>query len=189
MTTAPTCTEAGVETRTCVACGETETREAAALGHSLNDWTVTKEPTCTEDGLKTGTCAACGEANATEVIPAPGHTTGEWVNDENGHWHICSLCEEKVDAAEHTFEWIVDKEATAKEDGLKHEACAVCGYAKDGVKIPATGEEQENAPQTGEEQENVPLTGDLTADPVMFIMVMICAAAAAAVVFKRKIAK
>ena len=34
VTTAPTCTEKGIETRTC-ACGETETRETEALGH---DW-------------------------------------------------------------------------------------------------------------------------------------------------------
>ena len=45
VTTEPTCTEAGVETRTCD-CGKTETREIEALGH---DWN--------EDGV----CNRCGE--------------------------------------------------------------------------------------------------------------------------------
>ena len=45
VTTEPTCTEAGVETRSCE-CGETETRETAALGHDFVD----------------GVCTICGEA-------------------------------------------------------------------------------------------------------------------------------
>ena len=180
VTTAPSCTEKGVETRTCTVCGETETREVAALGHDCDNWTVTKEPTCTEEGLKTGTCSVCGENQATEVIPALGHTVGEWVSDAENHWYVCAVCEEKVDAAAHTFDWIVDKKATAKEDGLKHEECSVCGYAKEGVKIPATGEELDDVPQTG----------DLNADPAMFILVMFGAAAATGVmIFKRKVIK
>ena len=42
VTTEPTCTEKGVETRTCE-CGETETREVAALGH---DWDGTDCTRC-----------------------------------------------------------------------------------------------------------------------------------------------
>ncbi len=42
ITTDPTCTESGVETRTC-ACGETETRPVAALGH---DWVGTDCDRC-----------------------------------------------------------------------------------------------------------------------------------------------
>ncbi|MBP3659759.1 MAG: discoidin domain-containing protein, partial [Oscillospiraceae bacterium] len=48
VTTEPTCTEAGVETRTCE-CGETETREVAALGHDFVD----------------GVCTRCGEVEET----------------------------------------------------------------------------------------------------------------------------
>ena len=39
----------------------------------------------------------------------------------------------------HTFEWVIDKEATETEAGSKHEECTVCGYAKAAVEIPATG--------------------------------------------------
>ena len=48
VTTEPTCTEKGVETRTCE-CGETETREVAALGHDFVD----------------GVCTRCGEVEET----------------------------------------------------------------------------------------------------------------------------
>lgn len=37
---------------------------------------------------------------------------------------------------DHTFKWVVDKEATATEKGSKHEECSVCGYKKASVEIP-----------------------------------------------------
>ncbi|MBQ7098682.1 MAG: discoidin domain-containing protein, partial [Oscillospiraceae bacterium] len=84
VTTEPTCTEKGVETRTC-ACGESETREVDALGHT--EVTVPgKDATCTETGLTEGKkCSVCDEVIvAQEVIPALGH---DYVNGE------CSRCD------------------------------------------------------------------------------------------------
>ena len=63
------------------------------------------------------------------------HTFGEWKNDETSHWRECS-CGAIVDKAEHTFEWVTDKEATTEQAGKKHEQCTVCGYAKEPVEIP-----------------------------------------------------
>ncbi len=79
VTTEPTCTETGVETRTCE-CGETETREIAALGHT-EEVVPAVEPTCTETGQTEGTkCSVCGEILvAQEVVPALGH---DFVNGE-----------------------------------------------------------------------------------------------------------
>ena len=65
-----TCTEKGQQERTC-ACGEKETQEIAALGHTeVADAAVSN--TCTTDGLTAGShCSACGEVLAAqEVIPA-----------------------------------------------------------------------------------------------------------------------
>lgn len=39
----------------------------------------------------------------------------------------------------HTFKWVTDKEASAAENGSKHEECEICGYKKAAVEIPATG--------------------------------------------------
>lgn len=55
--------------------------------------------TCTEDGSKTVVCEDCGETLSTEVIPATGHSFGEWT---------------------------VTKEATCFEDGEETRTCSVC---------------------------------------------------------------
>ena len=44
-------------------------------------------------------CDVCGYERQTEVEHTPGE---EWVADETGHWHACTVCQEKTDAAEHT---------------------------------------------------------------------------------------
>ena len=112
-----------------------------------------KEPTHLEDGnIECWYCAYCqkyykGAAGANElsleeiIIPKlKDHTAGGtgWHSDETNHWNTCA-CGEKLNTAAHTFAWITDKEATATENGSKHEECTVCGYALQAVEIPATG--------------------------------------------------
>ena len=60
-------------------------------------------------------------------------------------------------ATGHTYEWVIDKEATATEKGSKHEECKVCHDKKAAVEIPATGTptdptkpENPDSPQTGD---------------------------------------
>ena len=80
-------------------------------------------------------------ALADTIIPKLAEHTADgtgWHKDEDSHWHTC-LCGEVIDKADHTFEWVTDKEATSTEAGSKHEECAVCGYKKEAVEIPATG--------------------------------------------------
>ena len=55
--------------------------------------------TCTESGSKTVVCEDCGETISTEVIPAKGHSFGDWT---------------------------VTKEATCFEDGEETRTCSVC---------------------------------------------------------------
>ena len=54
-------------------------------------------------------------------------------------------------ATGHQYEWVIDKEATATENGSKHEECKVCHDKKDAVEIPATD------PSTNPDP---PVTGD-----------------------------
>ena len=139
--TSPTCENQGSEQRVCSVCQYTETRNVDPLGHDWEtEFTVDKAPTCTEAGSQSIHCKNCDAVKDSAVMPATGHTqSAEWKTDENNHWKVCTACGETIDAAAHSFKWVVDKEATAEAAGSKHEECTVCGYAKDAVDIPATG--------------------------------------------------
>ena len=110
-----------------------------------------KDATCTEDGNTAYyICDGCdkwfedaeGTSEITDktsvIIPATGHTLSDWKADDNSHWHECE-CGYKADVAQHSFKWVVDKEANATQKGAKHEECTVCGYKRAAVEIPATG--------------------------------------------------
>ena len=71
------------------------------------------------------------------------HTaTDTWYHDENSHWHTCE-CGEVLDKEAHEFKWVIDKEATATSEGLKHEECSICGYQKEAIVIPVVGTENQ----------------------------------------------
>ncbi len=107
-----------------------------ATGHSFGEWTVTKEATCTEQGEQTRTCKVCNAAE-TQEIPLKPHTMNpEWEKNETSHWHSCTVCHKQQDTAKHSFDkWIIIKEATETETGLKEHSCTVCGY-KEQQEIP-----------------------------------------------------
>ena len=79
-TKAPTCTESGIETRTCAKCGVSENRAIPATGHHYD--AVATAPTCTEKGYTTHTCA-CGDSYTDSYTDAAGH------NYKAG---ICTIC-------------------------------------------------------------------------------------------------
>lgn len=110
-----------------------------------------KDAACTEEGNKAYyICDRCDKwfedaqgkseiADKTSVIiPAAGHTLSDWKADDNSHGHECE-CGYKAYVAQHSFKWVVDKEANATQKGAKHEECTVCGYKRAAVEIPATG--------------------------------------------------
>ncbi len=92
------------------------------------------------------------DENGNMIIHTHSFST-DWKNDENGHWKECE-CGEKSEYAEHSFEWIIDKEATATEQGSRHQQCTVCGYKTASEVIPATGsntDPDDNTPAAPEE--------------------------------------
>lgn len=111
VTKEPTCTEVGEKTYTCT-CGATKTEPIKALGHDLKE-TVITEPTCGTAGSKEITCSRC-DFKDTKEIPATGnHAYGDW---------------------------IIVKEATCTEDGLKTRHCQNDGCNEvESEVIPATG--------------------------------------------------
>ena len=69
----------------------------------------------------------------------------DWNSDDTKHWHECTENDDAItDEAEHTFEWVVDKKATAKKDGKKHEECTVCGYQKNMDTVIPAGTQDKN---------------------------------------------
>ncbi len=91
------------------------------------------------------------QSSTTYVVSRTEHQVDpDWTYDETSHWNLCSLCGERFHEGPHTFQWVIDREATATQAGSKHEACTVCGYAKAAVDIPATGAGDPDAPQTGD---------------------------------------
>lgn len=116
VTKEPTCTENGVETRTCSKCGESESRPIPATGHDEGTWITTKDPTCTENGQKELHCNSCDEVLDTEIIPAKGHDA----------------------------EWVVTKEPTTSEPGIESYVCKTCGEVIDTREIPIKVENPNN---------------------------------------------
>ncbi len=112
------------------------TDDPCETGHTYDEGVVTTPATCTEDGVKTYTCTVCGETY-TEVIPAKGHTYGDFVADGDVHKKVCS-CGDVVTEAHAYDEGVVTKEPTATEEGIKTYTCTVCGNTKT-TTLPATG--------------------------------------------------
>ena len=146
-----------------------ESEKAAAAGE------VTKPATCTEKGETTYTAVfesdwAVTQTKVLEDVEMIPHSYGaEWEADETGHWHMCSVCKAKADEESHTFEWIVDKEATDEQAGSRHQECTACGYALAAVEIPPLEKpeepEQPTTPQTEKpaaqpSRSTTPQTGD-----------------------------
>ena len=67
--TAPTCTEMGYTTNTCVRCGDTNKSDySEPAGHKPSDWIVDKQPTTDSEGGKHKECTVCGEKLETQPI-------------------------------------------------------------------------------------------------------------------------
>ena len=95
VSTAPTCTEAGVMLFTCERCGHTETEDIEPTGHDMSNSEVVTAPTCTTEGVLSAVCQSCGQT-VTETIAKLKHTIGVWVTTESGaRERVCSGCDYK----------------------------------------------------------------------------------------------
>lgn len=110
----PSCVEKGVKMRECDNCGETETVDLPAKGHTYADkftchdrtctvedcghvekattahnfgeWVTVKEPTCAEEGLRERICSVCGDKETEKI--ATEHSFGD-----DG---VCTNCHKDV---------------------------------------------------------------------------------------------
>lgn len=100
------------------------------------------EPTHFADGnIEYWACSVCHklfrDAQGTQEISRadtvltkiPHDYSDDWSSDDTSHWHACS-CGDQADVAAHSFVWVVDREPTEDQTGLKHEECTVCGFVR-----------------------------------------------------------
>lgn len=134
--TPATCTEDGLEVRTCTNCPATEQRTIEA-SHKWGEWTVTNA-TCTVDGKKTRECSVCHETE-TKIISAEGHKSepipgkaATCTEDGLTEGARCSVCQEilipqeEIPASHDWGEWTVQTPATCIVDGRETRTCSKC---------------------------------------------------------------
>lgn len=137
----PTCTEAGSESIHCSLCdARKDIKEISPKGHDWSEWKTLVEPTITSEGKASRSCNVCGIKEEKALSKLSGKK--EWKHDENKHWHVDDNGN-IIDADDHEFKWVVDKEPTATEPGIGHYECIACAFEKApeefGKRNPETG--------------------------------------------------
>ena len=131
-------------------------------------WKVDKAATETQTGLKHEECTVCKKVLETATIPATHtHSYGtDWKYDDTNHWHECE-CRDKADTAAHSFQWVIDKAATKKATGIKHEECTVCGTKRSENTVIAKLSDSGSTGNTGSGNNNTDKLGkdDSTKSP------------------------
>ena len=138
---APSCTEQGEDSVHCRNCDERkDIKEISPKGHDCCECKTLVEPTITSEGKACRACNVCGIKEEKALPKLSGKK--EWKHDKNKHWHVDDNGN-IIDADDHEFKWVVDKEPTATEPGIGHYECIACAFEKVpeefGKKNPETG--------------------------------------------------
>lgn len=136
-----TCTAAGSESIHCSLCdARKDIKEISPKGHDWSEWKTLVEPTITSEGKANRSCNVCGIKEEKVLSKLSGKK--EWKHDEKKHWHVDDNGN-IIDADDHEFKWVVDKEPTATEPGIGHYECIACAFEKApeefGKRNPETG--------------------------------------------------
>lgn len=143
----PTCANEGIKTEKCNECGwNSENIAIPMLEHDKE--VVVEEPSCTQAGATFEKCKNCEWKSEEVAIPMLEHEKEEYIIklpacEEPGiKVEMCKKCDweaekEEIPATGHTEGlWIVVKEATKTETGLKQQKCLVCGKVIAEEEIP-----------------------------------------------------
>lgn len=135
----PTCIDEGYTKFTCE-CGQTYNENIIpANGHSYDEWKVVEEATEEKQGLMESICSVCLN-KATEFIPKLEHTHNYSVNvvapscTKEGYTEYTCRCgdtyvENYTDMIDHKYgDFVIDKEPTYYEEGMKSKYCEVCNH-------------------------------------------------------------
>lgn len=140
---APTCENTGSQEYTSIYGTVTET--IPATGHSWGAWSITIEPTKSEIGAAERVCGNDSSHKDNKTLPilsdASVWTKGAYVAPtctEEGEQKYLSeygVIIESLAALGHNYEWIITKQPTEEETGLKHEECSHCHDKKNETEI------------------------------------------------------
>ncbi|MBR0414285.1 MAG: hypothetical protein IJI67_04355 [Clostridia bacterium] len=136
VTKAPTCTEKGELTYTCIRGDHSYTEDINPTGHSYTSEVV--QPTCTEQGYTVYNCSSCGDTYSEDYTDALGHdwdagtqTLAPTCTEEGETTYNCSRCTETltepIAALGHSFKsWTIRSYPTCTENGEKFSKCQTC---------------------------------------------------------------
>ena len=116
-------------------------------GQTTNTLTVTEAGSYTVKVSVYNGKVTSEEVESAAVVCEFGHTLVDgWQSDENGHWHACTGCEEKLEQAAHVSDGgKVTTAPTETSTGVKTYTCTVCGRVLKTETLPVV-----EAPKTGE---------------------------------------
>lgn len=142
ITTAATCSKAGVKTYTCSKCGNSYTETIAATGnHVYGSWTTEKAASCTAAGTQQRKCNTCSKTES-KTVSATGHdyksvTSIATCTKPEETTYTCRNCNysysEKTGTQTAPHKWDSGKittSATCAKEGVKTYTCSVCKQTK-----------------------------------------------------------
>ena len=112
----PTCSETGLQTKTCSRCDSVQYDYIATVPHSLSKWK-------TDDSYHWKECSICHNN-----IDYSSHDYTDWVQDQDKGEQTkeCKICGKKVTEEYHDLQVVEAKGATCTEDGnIKYYKCTV----------------------------------------------------------------
>ena len=151
----PTCNASGSQYKKCLTCSAklSITPIAATGKHISSDWKIGKEATCSSDGYKYKSCNTCGTETAREVLNALPHTETEIINQVSATCKAtgytgdtrCKECKTIIKTGSATpvlshkiSDWIIEKQPSATQTGLRYKKCTVCNTRLQEEIIPKT---------------------------------------------------
>ena len=138
LTTDPTPTSNGEETRECSVCNFLDKR-VYVCPHADNELRLIFEPECDEVGINEATCKLCSLVHYLPINKIPHAETKSVIVQEptcskEGIEHlICTRCEAVAEELPIALlecnwgDWVVDEYATPFESGIRHHECQDCG--------------------------------------------------------------
>ncbi|MBE6630082.1 MAG: MBL fold metallo-hydrolase [Ruminococcaceae bacterium] len=135
---APTCTQTGLESKSCLNCSAQQTREIARIAHVPSAWTTQITPTCLGAGSKYQKCKTCDSILDIQPIEATGHSFDAWstalpstCSVQGVQTRTCTACNreerELLPTAAHTPGlWETTLSPTCITEGAKQRSCKIC---------------------------------------------------------------